>query len=299
MSVEVISWALNEAPTMPPSAKLVLIGLANHAHPDGSSAFPSVARLMRYTCLSERTVRAQLALLEEMGVIQRSDQRIVAAYISRPDRRPVGWNIVMSGVRTSQVVAERGADSDRNGVRDLPERGAGVAPETSYNRPDEPPVEDLSEVAQQLADEFADSLVETSPNGFRRPVVQRMWVKAMALMIAEDGRPVGEIRRLTAFAHRHPYWGRHIQTPMAMRSKYDAVLRESALTPAETADEAWQTVISEIRRVGRGGTPELNNPVSQRIVDEIGWNTLCMGEEHGMNRLFLGKYRQYGKRVVA
>jgi hypothetical protein len=67
VSVEAISWALNLAPVpagrggKPSSAsKFVLVGLANHAGPDGTDAFPSVATLVRYTGLSERTVRSCL-----------------------------------------------------------------------------------------------------------------------------------------------------------------------------------------------------------------------------------------------
>ena len=67
MSVEATSLALNLAPVpadrgwQPSSAcMLVLVGLANHAGPDGTGAFPSVAMLVRYTGLSERTVRTCL-----------------------------------------------------------------------------------------------------------------------------------------------------------------------------------------------------------------------------------------------
>jgi hypothetical protein len=38
----------------------VLVGLANYAGPDDTGAFPSVATLVRYTGLSERTVRTGL-----------------------------------------------------------------------------------------------------------------------------------------------------------------------------------------------------------------------------------------------
>ena len=62
MSVEALSWALNLAPVprdrggkRNPACKAVLVGLANHAGPDGSEAFPSVRKLVRYTELSERT----------------------------------------------------------------------------------------------------------------------------------------------------------------------------------------------------------------------------------------------------
>ena len=76
MSVEAISWALNLAPVpadrggQPSSAcKFVLAGLANHAGPDGTGAFPSVATLVRYTGLSERTVRTCLDRLRAAGSI--------------------------------------------------------------------------------------------------------------------------------------------------------------------------------------------------------------------------------------
>jgi pyocin large subunit-like protein len=75
VSVEATSWALNLAPVLadrsgqPSSAcKFVLVGLANHAGPDGADAFPSVATLVRYTGLSERTVRTCLDRLEAEGV---------------------------------------------------------------------------------------------------------------------------------------------------------------------------------------------------------------------------------------
>jgi pyocin large subunit-like protein len=95
MSVEAISWALNLAPVpagrsgQPSRAcKFVLVGLANHAGPDGTGAFPSVATLVRYTGLVERTVRTCLDQLAAAGIIVPCDPGIVAARIKRADRRP-------------------------------------------------------------------------------------------------------------------------------------------------------------------------------------------------------------------
>jgi helix-turn-helix protein len=106
VSVEAISWALNLAPVpsdgggQPSSAcKFVLVGLANHAGPDGTGAFPSVATLVRYTGLSERTVRTCLDRLEAAGVVSPCDPGIVAARIKRADRRPQGWNLNLSLLR--------------------------------------------------------------------------------------------------------------------------------------------------------------------------------------------------------
>ena len=77
-----MSWALNLAPVpadrggQPSSAcKFVLVGLANHAGPDGTAAFPSVATLARYTGLSERTVRTCLDRLRPRASSGRATRR--------------------------------------------------------------------------------------------------------------------------------------------------------------------------------------------------------------------------------
>ncbi len=106
VSVEAISWALNLAPVpcdrggkRNPACKAVLVGLANHAAPDGKEAFPSVRTLVRYTDLSERTVRTALDRLEADGIIRPCDPAIVAAKIKRADQRPQGWDLAMHLVR--------------------------------------------------------------------------------------------------------------------------------------------------------------------------------------------------------
>jgi hypothetical protein len=113
VSVEAISWALNLAPVpadrggQPSSAcKFVLVGLANHAGPDGTGAFPSVATLVRYTGLSERTVRTCLDRLEAEGIIQACDPDIIAARIKRADRRPKGWDLDLSLIRADLTDTE-------------------------------------------------------------------------------------------------------------------------------------------------------------------------------------------------
>ena len=113
VSVEAISWALNLAPvptgrgSQPSSAaKFVLVGLANHAGPDGTGAFPSVATLVRYTGLSERTVRTCLDRLEACGLIRPCDPEIVAARIKRADRRPQGWDLDLTQLRDDLTAAE-------------------------------------------------------------------------------------------------------------------------------------------------------------------------------------------------
>jgi hypothetical protein len=95
-----MNWALSAAPIPrdrrdASSLAIVLVGLANHADPDGRNAFPSLRRLAGYTRLSERTVRYALRALEDLGLISPSDPNIVAAYIKRADRRPNGYDLAL------------------------------------------------------------------------------------------------------------------------------------------------------------------------------------------------------------
>ena len=106
MSVEAVSWALNLAPVPVDAARkpnsacaFVLVGLANHAGPDGTAAFPSVDTLVRYTRLSERTVRTALDRLEQAGLLKPCAPEIIAARIRRADRRPQGWDLDLTRVR--------------------------------------------------------------------------------------------------------------------------------------------------------------------------------------------------------
>lgn len=91
MSVEAMAWALAKAPNVPPSAVATLVGLANHASPDGTGAYPSTRILSRYTRKSERMVQRDLRLLVERGVIREGDQR--RAGHLRADRRPVVYDL--------------------------------------------------------------------------------------------------------------------------------------------------------------------------------------------------------------
>jgi len=99
-------WALNLAPvpvdkdgTRNSACAFVLVGLANHADADGTATFPSVRRLVRYTRLSERTVRTALDRLAEADIIRHCDPAIIAGRIRRADRRPQGWDLNLSLIR--------------------------------------------------------------------------------------------------------------------------------------------------------------------------------------------------------
>lgn len=147
MSIEAMNWALKQQLVSDSGACWVLMGLANHAREDGSAAFPSIATLIQYTKLSERTIRTKLRALEDLKVISKGNQRIAQALGYRPDRCPTVYDLHINlgfewEKRAANVAPryERAAiDVDTGGNIRLSEgqftteRGATAAPETSFN----------------------------------------------------------------------------------------------------------------------------------------------------------------------
>src|SRR5699024_11767210 len=77
MSIKVISWVREHAPTENPAELCILYSLADRANDDGQGCWPSVATMAVESRCSERTVQRHLRNLEERGVIRCGDQRLV------------------------------------------------------------------------------------------------------------------------------------------------------------------------------------------------------------------------------
>lgn len=141
MSIQAMTWALEQRDLKDATARHVLLCLANYADKDGRGAFPSANSLSEDTGLSVRTVRYKLEYLEENGFICRGNQAIAAAYIDRHDRRPVVYDVCVKRGATAAPGAQRGANEDatgckpqHNGVQMKTERGATAAPNPSSIR---------------------------------------------------------------------------------------------------------------------------------------------------------------------
>lgn len=222
MSIEAIVWVLNKAPCESPTEKLVLLALANHARPDGSSAFPAVATIRRYTMLSERAIRMNLRELERRGLIRQCDPRIVAAYITRPDKRPLGYDLMLCGGHVAPLVDERGASDDTDGGHLTTERGAPVAPEPYRNRTSEPSI--LMSDALRLTELLAD-LVER--NGYDRPATNDKAVACLERAIRIDGRSPEDLEGAIRWATASEFWSVNIRSTEKLRHHFDRLRGEA------------------------------------------------------------------------
>lgn len=111
MSVEAFTWALSVP--VGGNAKVVLLGLANHAHPDGSESYPVLDTLARYAHCDRSTARRNVRKLAADG------------WIVEDGTGPKGqtkYRLAM-GVAERHPVAEsaaRGGTGDAGGVAPAP-----------------------------------------------------------------------------------------------------------------------------------------------------------------------------------
>jgi Helix-turn-helix domain len=110
MSLQAMTWAL-DVTVGSATRKLVLWGLANHAHKDGRYAWCSNETLAEYAECDVRTVQRHLGALLAMGFIREGDQSILASakVNDRPlaaNKRPIVYDLAMSAATASAWSAE-------------------------------------------------------------------------------------------------------------------------------------------------------------------------------------------------
>lgn len=129
MSVQAITWLLEDAPDLPPHLVGTALGLANHADRHGRGSYPGQATLAWYARKSDRAVRKDLKDLLGLKLIRLGDQRLVQHIPA--DERPVVYDLAVERKRTQPAKRERNPSSARTG------EGAGT-PVPAQRRPEEP-----------------------------------------------------------------------------------------------------------------------------------------------------------------
>jgi len=126
-----MAWAMRQQEVTAATARHVLLVLANYADHEGRNAFPAASTLAKATGLTERGIRLTLAKLQKLGAIKLGNQAIVAAHIDRADRRPVVYDLCITGVNVVHPV-KTGGTSRQHGVNLEAARGEHRSPKPSF-----------------------------------------------------------------------------------------------------------------------------------------------------------------------
>lgn len=245
-------WALKHAPVTDPLAHLVLIGLADHAGPDGTEARPSQKTLASYVNVTDRTIRTKLRLLEDQGLIVPGDDRLVAHL--RADRRPLVWNLCMHVTKeTRRAEADSGRNSDAatggTAVQSRAEAGRTHDRNTASDRTVLEPSLEPSEnrVGDDAADPVRDDVLEVCRvvadhaelvTG-KRPQIGKRWEQQARLMLDADGHTVDDVRAVMAWVTASSFWSPNVLSVPKLRDKWPTLVGQARRDLTQTASGGW------------------------------------------------------------
>lgn len=272
MSVEQIAAALNhEHPGLSGTRKLVLLGIANHAAPDGTDAWPSIDTLARYAGVNRRNARKALGWLAEEGLIVVEEGR--GGTHDTPDRyRPNRYRITLNpgGSLPTSLDRPGGSETTSRGVAGDRSGGSQETPEPSIEPSRTVPLASVDAVAgpveavdvveydpsgAALAATFVDparELCETfaallRARGVRVPATRpgsQAWVDPMEKLLRLDGRDPDEVERTLRWLDNGAdrishFWRSNVLSPDALRRQWDRMAeqyrRESGPRPSRGA----------------------------------------------------------------
>lgn len=266
MSVEALALVLNHS-RLSGTAKLVLIGIANHDGDGG--AWPSIETLARYANTTERTVQRAIAEAVAAGELAVEDQA-GGTQRTRADRRPnlyrtlvtcpVGCDRTMNHKISGNgvtPVSPRGADGvtsmvgrgdirDANGVTPVspePPREPSVEPE-HVGGADVVPIDTDIVEARAIANYLSARLGDLDVPANRR-VVTDTWVAEIRRMIQRDGRSPEQIRKAIDWAMADSFWRGTIQSPVSLRKHYDKMRLQAARAQHPSGRDSQQRAVAD------------------------------------------------------
>jgi len=225
MSIRVMSlvWETD----LPPSEKLVLLVIADHADDEGGNAFPSVRRVARRASMSERSVQRILRRLCDCGLVEIEENK-GGTWDYRSDRRPNRYRIVgVTGLspRGGDGVTPEVARGDNLGARGDTEGTDGVtvvSPNTSI----ELSIEQSNNKAYALCDLLADSWVAAGKGRVKRPRVTESWLVEMDRLMRIDGHDAELVESVIRWVSTSSFWAVNVGSPQKLRKHFDRLLME-------------------------------------------------------------------------
>lgn len=205
---------------------LVEMALADHAHDDGTNAYPAVKTLAHKARLSERCVQYALRQLEACGEIE-------ATGISSDGT--VVYAIRLRGRRTCRGAAKRAPEEQQRHVVEADastttEPSAASEPssleadvQTATAAKDKPSAAERNDNPEcvRLADLLAD-LIAANRDG-RRPKDSEVakWREPIRLMVERDELSVAQIEGAIGWCQRDHFWRAVILSAGALRRNYE------------------------------------------------------------------------------
>lgn len=124
VSIRAVTWALDEAPDVPPSLLSVLVSLARHSDESGRGAWLSRHRLSWNSRKAEQQVKRDLKQLRDLGLIRPGDQQLVAHLPA--DKRPTVYDLAIEKQRAPYEPPSGGLTGTpvHRGASQDPSRGA-------------------------------------------------------------------------------------------------------------------------------------------------------------------------------
>lgn len=241
MSIEALNWAL--AAPVSGTAKVILLGLANHAGADFGDARPSVSTLARYAHCSRRTVQRYLRSLEDNGWIVRDGAHAVDG---RADRTVTVWRLTG---RQDDAPLHNGVTPEAHGVTLEVARGdIAVSPEPSMNHPE--PLSPSDSVELGLFDYWREQTGHTAA----KPTRDRL-AKVRA-RLAEDYTPE-QIRAAIDGAAAQPFINNDgkvfddLELICRTGSKLESFIDRATYTPQRPAQQLSSSAAREQRQAER------------------------------------------------
>lgn len=216
-----LPWWLIETPGLTWSARLIYARL--DMYPVGEDGATWIAggqdRLAAEMGMAVRTVRASLALLEDLGLlvkVERSGDEIRARrcqryVLMRPDVQPAE-----TAPDQPAEVAPSHAGASRKQEKSTREPDQGRRHDESADADKTPGAEHAAHLCELMADH-----VEQVTG--RRPKVGKQWLREARLLVDANGRSPEEVERAIGWVHRDGFWSANILSMPKLRQKFDTI----------------------------------------------------------------------------
>lgn len=191
---------------LPAPAKLTACALRTFVNDHTEMAWPSVGRLAHMTSQCNRTVQSHLKLLQERK------------FLIHNGYSPVGTKRYLIGVEGVQQIHPPATNAPRSKCtppQEMPERGAGDAPELTNK---------LTNSTYAPLAEFMWGRIRPLTN--QRKYNQKVWANDLRKLVEIDGYSADVVKKIFTAANADDFWKKNILSPAKLRSQFPRLYAE-------------------------------------------------------------------------